>query len=79
MQPAAGSAAQRLATVGGIGRVPLAPGTAGSLVGLVLSLPLLSLGWPLHLAAALLPGGDRRDRRRTGRGGVGPSPTRRRW
>jgi phosphatidylglycerophosphatase A len=54
MHPAAGSAAQRLATVGGIGRVPLAPGTAGSLVGLVLSLPLLSLGWPLHLAAALL-------------------------
>lgn len=54
VHPAAGSTAQRVATVGGIGRVPLAPGTAGSLVGLVLSLPLLSLGWPLHLATAVL-------------------------
>ena len=31
MHPAAGSAAQRLATAGGIGRVPLAPGTAVAL------------------------------------------------
>lgn len=40
-----------LATLGGVGRVPLIPGTAGSLVGLVLCLPLLVLPWPVHLAA----------------------------
>jgi phosphatidylglycerophosphatase A len=54
--PPATSAAQLVATVGGIGRVPLAPGTAGSLVGVVLCVPLLRLGWPLHLAAAVLLG-----------------------
>ncbi len=55
-RPMATSAAQLVATVGGIGRVPLAPGTAGSLVGAALCVPLLHLGWPLHLAAAVLLG-----------------------
>ena len=50
------STAQLVATVGGVGRVPLAPGTAGSLVGVALCFPLLHLGWPLHLAAAVLLG-----------------------
>jgi phosphatidylglycerophosphatase A len=48
------SVAQRIATLGGLGGVGLAPGTVGSLVGAGLCLPLLRLGWPLHLAAALL-------------------------
>jgi phosphatidylglycerophosphatase A len=56
VRPPATSAAQLVATVGGIGRIPLAPGTAGSLVGVALCFPLLRLGWPLHLAAAVLLG-----------------------
>lgn len=47
------SAAQRVATAGGLGRVPLTPGTVGSIIGAALCLPLLRLGWPLHLAAAV--------------------------
>jgi phosphatidylglycerophosphatase A len=37
-----------------VGALPVAPGTAGSLVGLIACLPLLWLGWAVHLAAALL-------------------------
>jgi phosphatidylglycerophosphatase A len=47
------SAAQVVATAGGLGRVPFAPGTVGSFVGVALCLPLLRLGWPLHLAAVI--------------------------
>jgi phosphatidylglycerophosphatase A len=47
------SAAQIVATAGGLGRVPLASGTVGSAIGAALCLPLLRLGWPLHLAAAI--------------------------
>jgi phosphatidylglycerophosphatase A len=47
--PAAMSKAQLVATIGGLGAVPVAPGTVGSLVGVAISLPLLRLGWPLHL------------------------------
>jgi phosphatidylglycerophosphatase A len=43
-----------LATLGGLGALPVAPGTAGSLVGLCACLPLLWLGWVTHLAAALV-------------------------
>ena len=45
------SAARLVATVGGLGQVPLAPGTVGSLVGAGLCLPLLDVGWPLQLVA----------------------------
>jgi len=48
------STAQRVATAGGLGALPLAPGTAGSLVGVALSVPLLGAGWPLHLGATLV-------------------------
>lgn len=41
--------ARALATVGGIGDIPLAPGTAGSAVGL-----LLGLLWPSGVAVAVL-------------------------
>lgn len=47
------SAAQFVATAGGLGRIPLAPGTVGSVIGVALCLPLLRLGWPMHLAAAV--------------------------
>ena len=47
------SVAQRVATAGGLGRVPGAPGTVGSLVGVALGAPLLALGWPVHLAATV--------------------------
>ena len=50
--PVTRSVAYHVATLGGIGRVPLAPGTVGSAVGLGLCLPMLRLGWPVHLAAA---------------------------
>jgi len=49
----AASVAQFVATAGGLGRVPLAPGTVGSVIGVALCLPLLRLGWPMHLAAAV--------------------------
>lgn len=51
---AAMSAALFLATAGGLGRTPYAPGTVGSLVGAALCLPLLGWGWPLHLAAIVV-------------------------
>ena len=43
-----------LATGAGVGYVPVAPGTAGSLLGAVLCFPLLSLPWPVYLGATLL-------------------------
>ena len=49
----AASTAQLIATAGGIGRMPGAPGTVGSLIGAALCVPLLGLGWPVHLAAAV--------------------------
>jgi len=48
-----------LATGFGVGRVPKAPGTAGSLLGLLLWWPAIGLGWPgyeLLLVAALVLG-----------------------
>jgi phosphatidylglycerophosphatase A len=48
------STAQFVATAGGVGRIPRAPGTLGSLIGAALCLPLLGLGWPLHLAATVV-------------------------
>jgi len=49
--PPSRSTAQLLATAGGLGGSPVAPGTAGSLVGAALSLPFLGAGWPLQLGA----------------------------
>jgi len=47
----------RLATAGGLGRVPLAPGTAGSLLGLLTCAPALLLPWPAYLAVLLAVAG----------------------
>jgi phosphatidylglycerophosphatase A len=41
-----------VATLGGLGRVPIAPGTAASLVAAACCWPLLRFGWPLHLGVA---------------------------
>ena len=43
-----------IATGAGLGHVPVAPGTAGSLLGAALCFPLLSLPWPVYLGATLL-------------------------
>jgi phosphatidylglycerophosphatase A len=43
--------ARVVATAFGSGLVPVAPGTAGSAVGLLLFLPLAGLAWPVQLAA----------------------------
>lgn len=51
---AAMSTVQLVATAGGLGRIPRAPGTVGSLLGAALCLPLLGWGWPLHLAATVV-------------------------
>ena len=54
MSPAAGARVARLLATGfGAGFLWPAPGTWGSLLGLVLFLPLASLSWPLQLAAAI--------------------------
>jgi phosphatidylglycerophosphatase A len=45
--------AKVIATAFGSGYSPWAPGTAGSLVGLALFVPLASRAWPVQLAAAL--------------------------
>ena len=45
------SLARVVATVFGSGRSPLAPGTVGSAVGVLLFWPLSGLGWPWQLAA----------------------------
>jgi phosphatidylglycerophosphatase A len=44
--------AKVIATAFGSGYSPWAPGTAGSLVGLALFVPLASRAWPVQLAAA---------------------------
>jgi phosphatidylglycerophosphatase A len=46
-----------VAAGGGLGYVPGMPGTAGSLLGLALCIPLLALDWRIHLALALLLAG----------------------
>lgn len=43
-----------LATGAGVGHLPLAPGTAGSLLGAALCLPLLSLSQPIYLGATIV-------------------------
>ena len=43
-----------LATAGGIGHVPLLPGTAGSLLGAAIAFPLLDIPWPIFLGLTLL-------------------------
>ena len=43
--------AKLVATGLGSGHSPFAPGTAGSIVGLLLFLPLAGLAWPVQLAA----------------------------
>ncbi len=52
-RPPIGSALRLVATGAGLGNLPVAPGTAGSLAGALLCYPLLWLGWPLYLAAAV--------------------------
>jgi phosphatidylglycerophosphatase A len=51
MQRAIDLVAKIVATGFGSGYSPVAPGTAGSLVGLLLFVPLARLGWPLQLTA----------------------------
>ena len=48
-----GGALRWLATGAGVGYSPLAPGTAGSLLGAALCFPFLNLPWPVYLGAAL--------------------------
>lgn len=43
-----------LATGGGVGNLPFAPGTYGSLLGAALCFPLLYLPWPAYLGATVL-------------------------
>lgn len=43
-----------LATAGGIGLIPWAPGTFGSLLAVFLWLPMVALGWPLQLGVIVL-------------------------
>ena len=47
-----GAAARLLATAGGLGYLPLAPGTYGSVLGAALCFPLLSLPWPVLAGGA---------------------------
>ena len=51
MKRAVDVCARLVATGLGSGYSPVAPGTAGSLVGLLLFLPLAGLAWPVQLAA----------------------------
>lgn len=53
MQRAIDAGAKLVATGLGSGYSPFAPGTAGSLVGLALFLPLAGLAWPTQLAAVV--------------------------
>jgi phosphatidylglycerophosphatase A len=48
-----GPAVRLLATGAGVGHLPFAPGTAGSLVGAALCLPLLTLPDPVYLGATV--------------------------
>ena len=50
MQRAIDAGAKLVATGLGSGYSPFAPGTAGSLVGVLLFLPLAGLAWPVQLA-----------------------------
>jgi len=50
----AGFALRLLASGGGVGYFPLAPGTMGSLLGAVLCYPLVDLPWPVYVGATLL-------------------------
>jgi phosphatidylglycerophosphatase A len=43
-----------VATGAGLGYLPMAPGSAASLVGALLCYPLLYLGWPLYFGAAIV-------------------------
>ena len=49
-----GFALRLLASGGGVGYFPLAPGTMGSLLGAVLCYPLVDLPWPVYVGATLL-------------------------
>lgn len=49
-----GPALRLIATAGGVGHLPVAPGTAGSLLGAALCFPLLTLPWPVYLVATIL-------------------------
>jgi phosphatidylglycerophosphatase A len=49
-----GAALRLVATGAGLGHLPVAPGTAGSLLGAALCFPLLTLPWPVYLGAAIL-------------------------
>ncbi len=49
-----GAALRLVATGAGVGHLPFAPGTAGSLLGAVLCFPLLTLPWPVYLGATIL-------------------------
>jgi phosphatidylglycerophosphatase A len=51
MERAIDAGAKLVATGLGSGYSPLAPGTAGSIVGLLLFLPLAGFSWPAQLAA----------------------------
>jgi phosphatidylglycerophosphatase A len=53
MQRTIDAGARLVATGLGSGYSPFAPGTAGSLVGLALFLPLAGLAWPVQLAAVV--------------------------
>jgi phosphatidylglycerophosphatase A len=53
MRRAVDVGAKLVATGLGSGYSPVAPGTAGSLVGLLLFLPLASRGWEIQLAAVV--------------------------
>jgi phosphatidylglycerophosphatase A len=46
-----------IATGAGAGHFPVAPGTAGSLLGAALCFPLLGLPWPVYLGATILLAG----------------------
>jgi phosphatidylglycerophosphatase A len=48
-----GAGLRLLASGGGVGHVPFASGTAGSLLGAALCFPLLHLPWPVYLGATL--------------------------
>jgi phosphatidylglycerophosphatase A len=52
--PGTGSILRFVATGAGLGRLPAAPGTAGSLLGAGLCFPLLFLPWPVYLGATVL-------------------------
>jgi len=53
MSSAKSAAARWIATAFGSGYSPVAPGTAGSLVGLLLFWPLAGLSWPVQAAACV--------------------------